>query len=79
VAGTGIFSFVAESIEDARVVSCHDLPQVSPQEWDCGCVTEVYVTDRNALEGERPFEMRLARPCDSEACCLPAEQGRSEG
>jgi len=47
----------------APVVSRHDTPQVSPQEWDCGCVTAAYVTDDDVLYGGKPFQMRLLTYC----------------
>lgn len=55
-------------------VSRHNDPQVSPQEYECGCVAMTRITDRNscAWRGrlEAPFEMRLAIPCDSANCEL---------
>lgn len=55
-------------------VSRHDDPQVSPQEYECGCVAITRVTDRNGCSwlgpAEQPFEMRLALPCDGDACEL---------
>lgn len=57
-----------EQLESALVVSRHSIPQPSPQEWPCGCVTAAYVTDRDALAGEQPFEMRLWEGCDTEGC-----------
>lgn len=47
-------------------------PQITPQEYECGCVTMVRVTDRNGCSWlgrlEEPFEMRLALPCDGTSC-----------
>jgi hypothetical protein len=60
-------TFGAEALEAAPVVSRHCGSQPSPQEWDCGCVTAVYITDGDALAGERPFEMRLAIACGARA------------
>lgn len=57
------------AVEDAPVLSCHDLPQPYPQEWPCGCVTDSYVTDRDALAGEKPFEMRWVYRC-SRRCAI---------
>jgi hypothetical protein len=55
-------------------VSRHNAPQVSPQEYECGCVTITRVTDRNGSSWrgrlEAPFEMRLALPCDGAHCEL---------
>jgi hypothetical protein len=64
-------------IEDALEVSRHNEPQVGPQEWECGCVTEVFVTDRDYREDEKPFEMRLTKWCETD--CQPwgmAQAGR---
>jgi hypothetical protein len=55
-------------------VSRHDEPQVSPQEYDCGCITVTRVTDRDARRGERPFEMRLIAPCGDPSCRAKAPQ-----
>lgn len=61
-------------LSDAPVVSKHPYPQPSPQEWDCGCITATWITDRDAMtEGEDPFEMRLAHRCDGTDCQLPTE------
>lgn len=68
-------AYLQAELESAPVVSCHDLPQPSPQEWECGCVTAGYVTDRDAFDGERPFEMRLAHACGTERCELPPKHG----
>lgn len=59
---------VDECIESAPIVSEHRKPQVSPQEWDCGCITAAYVTDRDFLLGEKPFEMRLVHACLTAEC-----------
>jgi hypothetical protein len=59
-------------------ISRHDEPQISPQEYECGCITIVRVTDRNAgwrgHRREQPFEMRLAVSCGSAACELANHQ-----
>jgi hypothetical protein len=49
-------------------ISRHDEPQISPQEYECGCVAITRITDREARRGERPFEMRLALPCGTANC-----------
>ena len=49
-------------------ISRHDEPQVSPQEYECGCVAVTRVTDRDTRRGEQPFEMRLALPCGTASC-----------
>lgn len=68
-AGIGVRPFHLGQLDDAPVVSRHALPQIGPQEWDCGCVTGAYVTDRDAMiEGENPFEMRLASACNKPDC-----------
>ncbi len=55
-------------LEALPEVSRDNYPQDSPQEYECGCVTVVRVTDRNP--GEKPFEMRLALLCKSDTCEL---------
>jgi hypothetical protein len=60
-------------LERAPVVTIHDEPQPSPQEWPCGCVTATYVTDRDALAGGRPFEMRLVTRCARGRCAIRRE------
>lgn len=65
--GIGTFPFYA-LLNEAPVVSRHDYPQVSPQEWECGCVTAGFITDRDAMAGEEPFEMRLGVACDDPNC-----------
>jgi hypothetical protein len=72
VSGIGVYPFT--DLGAAPVVSRHDYPQVSPQEWDCGCVTAAWITDRDALEGERPFEMRLVSACGQPNCCVDWEE-----
>lgn len=49
-------------------VSRHNDPQIAPQEYDCGCVTVCRVTDRDTRRDEKPFEMRLAIRCGTDAC-----------
>lgn len=67
--GIGAYPFHLGQLDDAPVVSRHPFPQIGPQEWDCGCVTGIYVTDRDAMiDGEDPFEMRLAHGCDDLDC-----------
>jgi hypothetical protein len=51
-------------------ISRHDEPQVSPQEYECGCVAVTRITDRDSRLGEQPFEMRLALPCGRVNCEL---------
>ena len=55
-------------LEALPEVSRHNEPQVSPQEYDCGCVAITRITDRDYRHDEKPFEMRLAISC-SGACC----------
>ncbi len=57
------FTLPDERLARLPLVSTHDHPQIGPQEYACGCVTVVRVTDRDVRRGERPFEMRLARSC----------------
>ncbi|MSX02941.1 MAG: hypothetical protein F2813_07250 [Actinobacteria bacterium] len=55
-------------------VSRYNEPQVSPQEYECGCVAITRITDRDCRtwlgHDEKPFEMRLAMPCEGAACEL---------
>jgi len=51
-------------------VSRDNDPQISPQEYECGCVAITRVTDREYRYHEEPFEMRLAIPCDGTTCEL---------
>lgn len=55
-------------------VSRHNEPQVSPQEYECGCVAITRITDRDCRTwrgfDEKPFEMRLAMPCNGATCEL---------
>ncbi len=67
-------------LEAMPEVSRHNNPQVSPQEYDCGCVAMIRITDRNGSSWrgrlEAPFEMRLVLPCDSESCELARLRGK---
>ncbi len=49
-------------------ISRHNEPQISPQEYACGCVAITHITDRDLRRNEQPFEMRLAIICETEAC-----------
>lgn len=64
------FSLPDERLTALPLVSTHDEPQIAPQEYECGCVTVTRITDRDHRLGERPFEMRLAIACGTEACEL---------
>ena len=61
-------------LEAMPEVSRHNDPQISPQEYECGCVAMTRITDRDCRTwrgyNEKPFEMRLALPCDGAACAL---------
>lgn len=61
-------------LEALPEVSRHNEPQVSPQEYECGCVAITRITERNGCSWlgrpEAPFEMRLALPCDGASCEL---------
>lgn len=57
-------------LETMPEVSRHNEPQISPQEYECGCVTVIRVTGREYRKNEMPFEMRLALPCNSADCEL---------
>lgn len=54
-------------------ISRHDEPQISPQQYECGCVAVTRITDRNGCSWlgplEAPFEMRLALPCQGGPRC----------
>jgi hypothetical protein len=68
-----------EQLVSAPIVSRHSVPQPSPQEWGCGCVTAVYITDADALNGGEPFEMRLAERCGKRSCQLHWSVAPQEG
>lgn len=57
-----------EILQAMPEISRHDSPQCGPQEYECGCVAVVRVTDRDVWHGEKPFELRLAFPCDGTKC-----------
>ena len=61
-------------LESMPEVSRHNEPQVSPQEYECGCVAITRITDRDCRTwlgyDEKPFEMRLAMSCEGAAFCL---------
>ena len=61
-----------DALADLPLVSTHEQPQDSPQEYECGCVAITRVTDRDTRRGEKPFEMRLAIPCGTDACEAPS-------
>jgi hypothetical protein len=69
LAGTG--QVPDDILEAMPEISRHDEQQVSPQEYDCGCLATTRITDREYRYGEKPFEMRLAIPCDGARCELP--------
>ncbi len=71
---------IPEAILDAMPeVSRHNDPQIAPQEYDCGCVALTRITDRDGRtwlgHDGKPFEMRLAMPCDSASCELAHLRG----
>lgn len=61
-----------ELLADLPLVSTHESPQDSPQEYECGCVAITRVTDRDRRRGEPPFEMRLAISCGTPTCEAPS-------
>jgi hypothetical protein len=63
-------------LEAMPEVSRHNAPQDSPQEHECGCVAITQITDRDYRHNEKPFEMRLAIPCDGTACELAHLRGK---
>lgn len=60
-------SRLENALRGRPLVSRHAYPQVAPQEWECGCITDALVTARDEL----PFEMRLAIACDKPDCEVP--------
>lgn len=58
-----------DDLRDKPLISVHNEPQVSPQEYDCGCVSVSYVTDRDIFRREYPFEMRLVTFCNKKRDC----------
>ncbi len=61
------------------LVSEHSEPQIAPQEYECGCVTVTRITDRDARNGYRPFEMRLAVACESQSCEIKGMGDMTQG
>ena len=62
---------VPDDILEAMLeISRHNEPQISPQEYECGCVAITRITDREYRQGDKPFEMRLALPCNGAHCEL---------
>jgi hypothetical protein len=59
VSGGGVPDDILEAMPE---VSRSNSPQCSPQEYECGCVAVTRVTDRGCVK--KPFEMRLAIPCE---------------
>ena len=57
-------------LEAMPEVSRHNEPQTGPQEYECGCVAMTRITDRDYRHDEKPFEMRLALPCNGASCEL---------
>lgn len=61
-------------LEAMPEVSRHNEPQISPQEYECGCVAVTRITDRDCRTwrgyDEKPFEMHLAMPCNGTGCKL---------
>lgn len=69
-----------EILEAMPEVSRSNDPQISPQAYECGCVAVLRITDRDGRtwcgHDEKPFEMRLAVPCDGASCELALLRGR---
>jgi hypothetical protein len=76
IATCGVPDDILEAMPE---VSRHSAPQISPQEYECGCVAMTRITDRDGRtwlgHDEKPFEMRLALPCDGEHCELSHLRG----
>lgn len=66
-------------LEAMPKVSRHNDPQISPQEYECGCVAMAHITDRDGRTwlgyDDKPFEMRLAILCGGTACELAHLRG----
>lgn len=65
---------IPDAILDAMPeVSRHNEPQIAPQQYECGCVALTRITDRDCRTwlgyDDKPFEMRLALPCDGGPSC----------
>lgn len=75
------FSLPDERLAELPLISVHREPQIAPQEYECGCVTVLRITDRDTRNGERPFEMRLASTCGTTKCevVAPAAEEREHG
>ena len=69
-------------LETLPEVSRHNEPEIGPQEYECGCVAMTRITDRDCRTwcgyDEKPFEMRLAIPCDSASCELAHLRGAAK-
>jgi hypothetical protein len=70
------FTLPDERLAALPLVSMSQWPQAGPEEYECGCVTVHRISERDGRNGERPFEMRLARPCRSDGCELGTGQQR---
>jgi len=75
----GINQVPDDILEAMPEVSRHNDPQISPQEYECGCVAMTRITDRDCRTwlgyDDKPFEMRLAIPCDGTTCELAHLRG----
>ena len=70
---------IPDDILDAMPeISRSNDPYISPQQYECGCVAVTRITDRDGRtwlgKDEKPFEMRLAQPCDGTNCEVPASR-----
>jgi len=59
-----------EIVEMFPLVRRYNCPQISPQEWDCGCVAVLRITGEDARCGGQPFELRLAAVCGGVGCVV---------
>jgi hypothetical protein len=70
-------------LEAMPEVSRDNDPQISPQEYECGCVAVTRITDRDGRTwhgyDEKPFDMRLAIPCEGTTCKLAHLRARVPG
>jgi hypothetical protein len=60
-------------IESLPLVSASADAQPNPQQYDCGCVTILNITDADTRHGGLPFEMRLASSCGRRDCTVTVD------
>lgn len=60
------------------LIEAFNHPQPEPQEYDCGCVAVLRITDADYRDRGKPFEMRLAIPCGTDHCDVVRERTEHE-